>query len=41
MLDNKPKTPNNLAKGINYAEYIQDDNAIWVYDLPQTTLDIL
>lgn len=30
------KTASNLAKGIDYAEYIQADKAAWVYELPQT-----
>jgi hypothetical protein len=29
------KTASNLAKDIDYAEYIQADNAAWVYELPQ------
>ena len=30
-----PKTASNLAKNIDYAEYIQADKAAWVYELPQ------
>lgn len=29
------KTASNLAKDIDYAEYIQADKAAWVYELPQ------
>lgn len=30
------KTARNLAKDIDYAEYIQADKAAWVYELPQS-----
>jgi hypothetical protein len=30
------KTASNLAKDIDYAEYIQADKAAWVYELPQS-----